>query len=211
MTLQKAILLLVVLMGILPILPLSITQASGTSVGLCAQPEEVQGDLLVVKITAEDLVEFDACNYNLIYDASVLDVAEILPGNVGGIAIPVSIWQESDSGVLTIVQNVPGTPGVSGSGYLAEVQFDVKTSLSKATAIRITNGVLGNRYAQEIPVTWGEDLELRAKSEPFTEVEPSEAKSPLWQWWVALLIGAFVLAQLTACAIIAVKVRRGSQ
>ena len=54
-------------------------------------------------------------------------------------------------GTLRVVVNLLGTDGVSGSGFLAKIQFRVIGGVGTSSAIGLTNVLVGNNVAQEIP------------------------------------------------------------
>ena len=130
-------------------------------------PEAVQG-AATVSIDADDAVppgtdfmvtvdiseveNFDATNYNISFDASVLRLDNVTNGQIDTAVIPVDIWNEIGPGTYTIVQNVPGIPGVTGCGYLAVLHFHALAS--GQSHIDLSNGVLSDNLAQEVPATW---------------------------------------------------------
>ena len=112
------------------------------------------GSDVVVTVDVSQLQSFDACNYDVSFDPTVLRLDSVTSGDIGGTVIPVDIANENSPGKYTIVQNVPGLRGVSGSGHLAVLQFHVIGSPGARSAISLSNGVLGNNQAKAIPATW---------------------------------------------------------
>jgi len=108
-------------------------------------------------VAITEVTDFDACNYNVSFDASVLRLDSVASGLIGSTAIPVDVANEISSGTWTIVQNVPGYAGVSGSGYLAVLHFHVIGSEGDSSAINLSSGMLGNASAEEITATWTGD------------------------------------------------------
>jgi len=53
-----------------------------------------------------------------------------------------------------VINNVPGLPGVSGSGYLSEIHFHVVGSAGNTSDITLSSGVLSANTATEITATW---------------------------------------------------------
>jgi len=82
--------------------------------------------------------------------------AELIPATwlIDSTTIPVDIYDEISSGTYRVVQNVPGLSGVSGSGYLAVLHFHVIGSEGDSSTISLSNGMLSNNLAEEIPATW---------------------------------------------------------
>lgn len=80
--------------------------------------EEDSFDLLV---KAEGLIEFDASNFDIEFDDSIVTVTGVSNGLINDTEIPVSVWDIVDTGKLRAIVNMPGIPGVNGSGYLAVI------------------------------------------------------------------------------------------
>jgi len=121
-------------------------------------PDEAAADSdFTANVNISEVVDFDACNYNVSFDASVLRLDNVTSGLIGAEPIPVDIANEISSGTWTIVENVPGMAGVSGSGYLAVLHFHVIGSDGDSSTITLSNGMLSNILAEEIPATWTGD------------------------------------------------------
>ena len=103
-------------------------------------------------------MDFDACNYDVTFDASVLQLDNVTSGLIGSTIIPVDIYNEISSGMYRVIQNVPGLAGVDGSGYLAVLHFHVTGSQDDSSTISLANGMLSNNSAEEITAIWTGDL-----------------------------------------------------
>jgi hypothetical protein len=108
----------------------------------------------ITRINVRDVTNLDAANYDVIYDPAVFEVTDVTDGLIGGSTIPVAMWRVIKPGSMRLINNVPGILGVSGSGYLAEIQFHLIGSTGNASVINISNGVLSNTSANEIHATW---------------------------------------------------------
>jgi len=111
------------------------------------------GTDFVVRVNITDVTNFDACNYDITYDPSVIKVMGITNGLIDDSSIPIAMWGEIVPGRLRIVENIPGTPGVSGSGYLAEIHFRVIGDSYDTGGITISNVTLSDNTATEIQAT----------------------------------------------------------
>jgi len=121
-------------------------------------PGEVNGDSdFTADIDVTNLADFDAGQFDISIDTSVLRLDDVSSGLIGSTTIPVSAWNEISSGTYRIVLNVSGIPGVSGSGYLAVLHFHVIGSDGESSAIQISSGFLNNNLAEEITATWNGD------------------------------------------------------
>ncbi len=122
-------------------------------------PDRVPGDYdFTVTVDISQVENFDAANYDISFNPAVLRLDNVTSGNIGGTSIPVDVWNEISPGIFTIVQNVPGLTGVSGSGYLAVLHFHSIGSIGQSSNINLSNGTLSNNLAEGIPATWIGDL-----------------------------------------------------
>jgi len=120
-------------------------------------------------VTISEVTNFDACNYDVSFDASVLRLDNVTSGLIGSTTIPVDIYNEIGSGRYRVIQNVPGLSGVSGSGYLAVLHFHVIGSEGTSSTIVLSTGMLANNLAEEIVATWiGDTVNI-------TSVPPGDA------------------------------------
>jgi len=131
----------------------STINAQGAAISIDAPSSIGTQTNFVARVDIIDVTNFDACNYDITYDPSVIEVTGITNGLIGSTAIPVDIWSEIAPGMLRIIENVPGTPGVSGSGYLAEIHFHVICETCDTSGITISNVTLSDNTATEIQVT----------------------------------------------------------
>ena len=122
-------------------------------VSIDAPATAAPGGDFTANVAITEVTAFDACNYNVSFDASVLRLDSVSSGLIGSTTIPVDVANEISSGTWTIVQNVPGYAGVSGSGYLAVLHFHVIGSAGDSSAISLSSGMLGNASAEEITAT----------------------------------------------------------
>ena len=97
------------------------------------------GGSFVARLNITSVTDLSFATYRIQYDPSVLAVANVTDGMIGGSAAGVSVvddWTNLESewygwdaapGELGVVQGayLAGEAGLSGSGYLAEIEFDV--------------------------------------------------------------------------------------
>ncbi len=143
------------------------------TVSVDAPNEVTPGDIFTAAINISQVEDFDACNYDVSFDSTVLSLDNVTDGNIGGIAAPVNYWNLISPGTFRILQNVPGFPGVDGSGYLAVLHFHV-LGFGQGSNITLSNGILGNNEAQAIPATWvGDSVRLGPDITPPTVMATS--------------------------------------
>lgn len=136
----------------------SIVRTQGEVTVTIDAPDEVaEGSDFVARVNITGVIDFDATNYDVNYDPTVLKVTSVTNGLIDGTTIPVDIWGLITPGTIRVVQNVPGLSGVSGSGYLAEIHLRVIGSAGETSDINLSNVILSDTYANEIPATWVRD------------------------------------------------------
>jgi len=141
--------------------PLAWTAAGdGVSVTVNAPEEVAPGTDFTVTIDISEVDELNAVQYDISFDTSVLRLDDITAGTIDSTSVPVAGWNEISPGTYRIVQSM-GLTSVSGSGSLAVLHFHAVGTLGSSTDITITNGILSNMAAEEIPATWiGDTVEI---------------------------------------------------
>jgi hypothetical protein len=155
---MNKILSLVVVLALLSVMPVPVTvKLAGVTVSIDAPDEAAPDSDFTANVNISEVVDFDACNYDVSFDASVLRLDNVTSGLIGPTTIPVDIYSEISSGTYRVIQNVPGLAGVSGSGYLAVLHFHVIGSQGDSSPISLASGMLSNNLAEEIAATWSGD------------------------------------------------------
>ncbi len=189
---------IITILGMIAIMALPLSSGAAVSVAAAPEvsvsidvPDEVAPDSdFTANVHISDVVDFDACNYDVSFDTSALQLNAVTPGLIGSTAIPVDMYNEISSGTWRIIQNVPGLTGVSGSGNLAVLHFQVIGSEGSSSAISLSNGMLANNMAEEITATWAgnsvtisaaasEDATPPTAANPSPEATPSNKAAPL--------------------------------
>jgi hypothetical protein len=107
-----------------------------------------------VNVNISEVTDFDACNYDVTYDSSVLRLDSVTSGMIGETTIPVDVYNEIETGTYRVIQNVPGLTGASGTGYLAVLHFHVLGAEGDSSAITLSNGMIASNQAEEIGAAW---------------------------------------------------------
>jgi hypothetical protein len=126
----------------------------GVTVSISAPDDIAEDSAFIARININQVTNFDATNYDVIYDSAILEVANASSGLIAGTTIPIDAWRVISPGKIRIIQDIPGLSGVSGSGYLAEIHFHVLGSAGSSSDIDLSNGVLSDNSANEIIATW---------------------------------------------------------
>ena len=82
-------------------------------------------DTFEVTIDVTDVIDLDSGTFDLTFDPDVINVLEVEAGNIDDTEIPKGGNHLLDDGRLRILFNIKGVDGVSGSGYLAKIIFEV--------------------------------------------------------------------------------------
>jgi hypothetical protein len=156
----------------------------GVTVSLGAPDEAAPDSDFTANVNISAVVNFDACNYDVSFDALVLRLDNVTSGLIDSTPIPVDIYNEISPGTYRLVQNVPGLAGAGGSGYLSVLHFHVTGSGGDSSPISLSSGMLANNSAEEIVATWvGDSVTVVAlaviSTTPPLAVSPSpEAAAP---------------------------------
>ena len=164
------------------LLPSIATAAGEVTVSIDAPDEVGEGADFTVRIAITDVTNFNAANYDITYDSTVLEVTDVTDGLIGETIIPVGMWgfvPAETQGTIRLIQNVPGLPDVSGSGYLAEIHFHVVGSASDTSDIVPCNGIMSDNEASEIPATWlGDSVHVTPSPIPTLTPTPTPTFTP---------------------------------
>lgn len=155
-----------------------VAATSGVTVSIDAPAGVAHDSDFTASISISDVTDFDACNYDVTFDASVLQLDDITSGLIGSAEIPVDLYNELSPGTYRIIQNVPGLAGANGSGYLAELHFHVIGSEGDSSLVGPSNGVLSDITAGEIEATWVEGAVMVATEASQASPPPAANSSP---------------------------------
>ena len=101
--------------------------------------------------------DFDGANFNVTFDPAVIRLDNVTAGKIGDTSIPIVGYNQRNPGTYTVVQNIPGVPGLNGSGTLAVLHFHVVGTAGQTTNITLSNGSLSDILSKSIIATWKGD------------------------------------------------------
>jgi hypothetical protein len=130
--------------------------AAGVTVTVNAPTEVVKGNSFTARIDIASVTAFDAGQFDVSFNETYLQLDSITAGLIGTTQIPVDLTNKIGTGTYRVIVNVPGVPGVTGSGYLAVLNFHALTTAGSNT-ISLSNGFLNNNLGTEITATWAAD------------------------------------------------------
>ena len=129
-------------------------------------PEYVLSDTFDVEIRIEDVYELDTGEFHLLFDPNVVDVTDVAAGDIGNMNVGFTD-KRSDKiqgiGIIKVTFDISGTSGVSGSGSLATIGFDVTGTDGNCSILNISNmeyvylfdeGKLWDGSTEEITAKW---------------------------------------------------------
>jgi hypothetical protein len=116
-------------------------------------------------VNVSNVSHLAAADYDVVYDPNVSVVTSVAGGSIGGGSFLVDMWDLSPPGVqgrVRIIQSPPGMgTSVSGSGYMARINFSVVGSPCSHSTIQPTpgpfSGGLFDSSAEKIPANWISD------------------------------------------------------
>ena len=146
------------IIGSLAIPGLAAQQTVGTVNATVNAPEMVNaGETFDATIDVANLTDFNAAQFDLSFDSSVVNVTGVADGSLDGATIPVSIWESVDADTVRMLVSMPIGEGASGSGYLAKVSFEAVGKAGDRSELDISGGLLVDKEAAEIPAAWIDD------------------------------------------------------
>ena len=146
------------IIGSLAIPGLVAEQTSDTVTVTVNAPELVKaGETFEASIDVDNITDFNSGQFDLSFDASVVNVTGVADGSLDGETIPVSEWERMDGDTIRVIVEVSGIAGVSGAGNLATISFAVVGETGDKSGLDISNGLLVNTEAEAIPAGWIND------------------------------------------------------
>jgi hypothetical protein len=98
----------------------------------------------------------------------------ITNGLINGTVIPVAATNQLAPGRVRILMNVPGFPGVTGSGYLCRIRFHAIGAAGTSSRIDLENGSLSNKKAEAILADWpGDTVQVVAAAQATKPIAPA--------------------------------------
>ena len=180
-----------------------VAAAEPCGVIITAPAEVAPGTGFTVSVDVAGVAALDAGQFDVSFDESLLHLEEVTAGEVGAVPIPVDLWSRVGTGTYRVIVNVPGVPGVSGSGSLAILHFQAASSAAGSLTLTPSNGFLNTNLGTEILTTWT-GVTINVADSPGapgpsgtddpadTTVETAASRgTPAWAWW---LIGIGVVA-----------------
>lgn len=136
-----------------------------TETGLTVRINTPEGvcDKFTATIEIGEVEGLDSGQFDISFNASVVNITSVEDGMIDGCDIPVEMWTFMDKDTIRVLFNLPGVTGVSGSGYAAKTDFEVIGKEGDNSVLEISNGLLVDTEAKEIPASWaGAEITIKA-------------------------------------------------
>ena len=152
-------------------------------------PEYVdEGATFAATIDVDSVTDLNSAQFDLSFDSSVVRVSDVNDGKINGEDIPIAMWVLNPAkDTVRVIANLEEGGSVSGSGYLAEVEFRVKGDEGEKTELSLSNGRLYNISVGKISAEWipaeiriDEDKDKDEDEDVSEEVTP---RSPVITAW----------------------------
>ena len=144
---------------------LQTVQTEETVVRVNAPAVVNEGETFEATIDVDKIAELNSGQFDLSFDSDVVNVVSVADGCLDGVAVPVDKWEFVDADTIRVILEVSGIAGVSGTGNLAKINFTVVGEREERSVLNISNGLLVNTDAEEIPADWTDDEVLVGPTE----------------------------------------------
>ena len=128
-----------------------LTMAQKTQV--CVNAPETVSDAFNVTIDIHNAADLDSGQFDLSFNSSVVNVTAVYNGSIDGTTVPIK-WESMDADTIRVLFNFPEVPGVSGSGHLATISFEVLGEAWDSSILDISGGQIADTGANETPALW---------------------------------------------------------
>ncbi len=142
--------------GIAVLLILTVIALSFAVTPVIAQPVEVrvnaqeyveEGATFVATIDVDTVTDLNSAKFDLSFDPDVVKISDVKKGEIDGVDVPI-MRSFPDADIMRVIASMPIGEGVSGSGYLAEIEFKVKGDEGDVSVLDISNGMLMDKKAK---------------------------------------------------------------
>jgi hypothetical protein len=116
-------------------------------------PKHVSGSFEAT-IEVEDVSNLNAGQFDLIFDPTVVNVRDVVDGEIDGVTIPIDGWELMSEDTLRVLFKLPGVENASGSGCLAKILFEVKGGDGDTSELVISDGLLVDLNSYGMDAYW---------------------------------------------------------
>ena len=121
-------------------------------------PEYVSNSSFNATIKIDQVESLDSGQSDISFNSSVLNVTDIKGdienGEIGGTEIPIENTYFMGEDTIRLLFNLPGVSGVSGSGSLATIVFEVVGNDGDTSFLNLSDGLLVDKESDRIDADW---------------------------------------------------------
>ncbi len=111
-------------------------------VSLAGAPAYVQPEAtFTIQVNVGEMTDFDAAQYYMAFDPAVLTIDAVADGVIGGTSIR-NYAGTGPGGPRTVLINATGIAGISGSGFISEINFRATGDNGNSSTIELTGLLL---------------------------------------------------------------------
>ena len=143
-SMARSIAILLILIAFVLLATPAAAQEVEVSVRVNAPAYVGEGGTFNAIINVDYIKDFKAGQFDLCFNSSVVNVTDVEDGRLGGTTIPVEGWEFVDKGAIRVTLDIPRDTGVSDSGYLAKIKFEVKGKEGDKSVLNLSNGIFGS-------------------------------------------------------------------
>ena len=151
--------LIAIVVAAFTVLPVLVSAAQPVEARVNA-PEYVAGTFNAT-IDVANVTDFNSGQFDLSFNSSVVNVTDVKEGEIGGVAVPIFMWNFFDADTVRVLISIPKDVGVNGSGYLTEIKFEVKGNSGEKSTLNISNEMLVDTKAKKIDAEEHETIVLQ--------------------------------------------------
>jgi hypothetical protein len=149
------------IIAILIMLIVFTTDTTAVTVSVDA-PEYESGSRFDIIIEIDDVDDLDSGQFDISFNSSVVNVTDlnndIENGEIGSTAVPIENCYFMAANSIRLLFNLPGVSGVSGSGTLATIRFEVVGENGDISFLNLSDGLLVDKESDTIPANWVNDI-----------------------------------------------------
>jgi len=123
-------------------------------VQVCVNAPDVVSEAFDATIDVCEITDLDSGQFELTFDSSVVNVTAVDTGDIGGTEVPIDSWNFTDAGTIRVLFNLPNATGVSGSGQIATISFEIVGAPGDTSVLNLSNGMLVDVMSNETPALW---------------------------------------------------------
>jgi len=165
----KWILLLIPAVALI-VVTTSVAAQEDKNVSVRVNAPEFASGRFEVTIDIYDVIDLTSGQFDLSFNPDVVNVNEVRDGEIDGTTIPIETWRLVEDGRARILFGLPDAGLVSGSGYIATINFEVVGNDGDTSALDVSKGELfsytsdddplleGNTEHKEIDADWSGDV-----------------------------------------------------